>query len=82
MPRKRLVFIVFGLAISWCLFLVGLLQIDTMFWDAVSYDVAVEWIWIPELGLSLKDSFRVMWLMSFLGMIAIHLVWFFARKIK
>lgn len=66
-------FVVSLLCAAIFLFLIGMLQIDTMFWDSIErgigWDATIKWKWLPELNLSLKDSFRLMFSLACLGFI-------------
>lgn len=82
MRKKRIAIILIGLSLSWILCLTGIFQIDTMFFDAISYEDAAKWIWIPELGLNLVQSFQIMFLLVVLGQLTPILTWLAASRIK
>jgi len=48
-------------------FWIGLLQLDTLFWDLVDYHEAKLYLWIPEFNISAKNAFIIMWLSTAIG---------------
>lgn len=58
-----------GIVCSLVMTLIGLGQMDMMFWSLISYEDACKRIWVPELGISLKDSFELFWMSIFLSIL-------------
>lgn len=75
------IILIFGLTVLLILILTGLYQINEMMMVIATYEKLVEWIWIPQLGLSALHCFMMFWMMILLGIVGIIilLLWYFAQ---
>ena len=85
MKLPRYVWIlVMALCLAELFFWVGMLQTDMMFWSGWGYQEACDWIWVPELGISVKDFYELMFCLAVLGfhIPIIIIVWLLGEQLS